>query len=133
MTWFGRLPLELEAREVMRSIRTALLDRRESDPDLSALPDARFNNLLRQLEVNMDILCLRLRARAPRDPRGRQPACIPRQRRVLRTIQDQFIPRLVQRLSRQARPQYRDHLDDLVTRTFQDWFAALIIVMLRDL
>ena len=71
MSWFGRLPLELEARQITRLIRTALLVRRDSDPHLSALPNARFNNIIRRVQINMDILCIRLRARAPLNSRGR--------------------------------------------------------------
>ena len=132
MTRLGRLPLQVEARDIMRLIRTALWVKRESDPHLTALSEDRFNNLLRRLQISLDVLCFRLRSRAPRTPEGRIPVCIPRQQRVLQTIRRPFIITLVQRICCQAHPDSRDHLDDLIASAFQDWFVALVPIMLRD-
>ena len=131
MPSFGHLPLEAEASQVSRLIRTALLVSRESDPHLSALPIVRFYNLLRRLQVSMDVLCFRLRSRAPRTPDGRIPVSIPRQQQVVQLLRRQCISMLVQPICRQARPAHRETLDDLVATVFQDWFDALLLVMLR--
>ena len=65
---FGHFDLDIDSHRFVRIINTALLVCR--DANQSTLTDQKISSVMRRIQVAIDVLALRLQARAPLSLRG---------------------------------------------------------------
>ena len=122
---FGTFDLDIDCQRFVRIIHRALLVRREHS---SALTLAQVSTVVRRIQFALDVLTLRLQARAPLTPRGRLPRRLPRQTPIFLYFREQFPP-LLQGIDQRSRPSQSADLDAFINSTIAGWYHRAIAIM----
>ena len=125
---FGRFDLVIDCHRFIRIINTALLVRR--DARQSPLTDQQIANAIRRIQVALDVLTLRLQARAPLNQRGQPPSRLPRQTQIFMFFREQF-QHLIIGIDARSAPHRSADLDTFINTTIAGWFTPAVDIMLR--
>ena len=130
---FGNFDLDIDCQRFVRILNTALLVRR--DTNMSPLTLDQVVNVTRRIRVAVDVLALRLQARAPvvrrGSSRGHPPRRLPRQTLVFLYLREQFQP-LLQGIDERADPTRSADLDNFIDNTIAGWYNQATRIMLNN-